>query len=169
MVLTGGRKGFTGVMSGFKFMDGRTTLEGPLNQVEKLTHWMAVMWQAYPEGSKELEALNGKSTHPTGTVEQPPAEVQRGMESGGEGAAQAEAPLSPGPDRADADGPAGVVPEGDGSGHAGQLKEALMMLDSTDDSHWTGQGLPSVEAVSKILGRKTTRAEIQAVAPDLTR
>lgn len=49
------------------------------------------------------------------------------------------------------------------------IKQALSKLDSMDDSHWTSDGAPAVEAVSNILGKKVTRAEIISAAPKFTR
>lgn len=49
------------------------------------------------------------------------------------------------------------------------LASALAALDPADDSHWTSAGLPSVAAVSDIVGAPVSRADIETVAPDLKR
>jgi len=49
------------------------------------------------------------------------------------------------------------------------LLEAVHLLDHSDDDHWTQDGLPSVEAVSGLIGSKVTRAEITAAAPNIKR
>lgn len=49
------------------------------------------------------------------------------------------------------------------------VADALQALDPANDEHWTSRGVPSIEAMTKMLGRAVTRAEIEAVAPDYTR
>lgn len=44
----------------------------------------------------------------------------------------------------------------------GRIKTAVEGLDGDDDSHWTGEGLPAVEAVAKALGVAVTRKQIDA-------
>ena len=50
-----------------------------------------------------------------------------------------------------------------------EIKEALAQLDGIDDSHWTADGAPAVEAVSEIVGQKVTRAQITDAAPKFSR
>lgn len=49
------------------------------------------------------------------------------------------------------------------------VADALQALDPSTDEHWTSRGVPSIEAMTKLLGRQVTRAEIEEVAPDYTR
>ena len=49
------------------------------------------------------------------------------------------------------------------------IKEALSKLDTIDDSLWTGEGFPKIDAVKEILGRPVTRQEIVEAAPKFTR
>lgn len=49
------------------------------------------------------------------------------------------------------------------------LKHALSQLDPKDDTQWTSDGAPLVEAVSRIAGRQVTRKEIVDADPALTR
>ena len=49
------------------------------------------------------------------------------------------------------------------------VADALQALDPSKDDHWTSRGVPSIEAMVKLLGRNVTRAEIEEVAPDYTR
>jgi hypothetical protein len=49
------------------------------------------------------------------------------------------------------------------------IKEALGQLDTLEDSNWTDDGAPAIEAVSSLLGRKVTRAEIIEAAPKFSR
>lgn len=49
------------------------------------------------------------------------------------------------------------------------VADALQALDPSKDDHWTSRGVPSIEAMVKLLGRAVTRAEIEKVAPDYTR
>lgn len=51
-----------------------------------------------------------------------------------------------------------------------KLLAALSLLVATDDSHWTDDGLPSVQVVRQLASDATvTRGDITRVAPDLTR
>lgn len=50
-----------------------------------------------------------------------------------------------------------------------EIKEALAQLDGMEDAHWTADGAPATAAVSEILGRKVTRAEITDAAPKFSR
>jgi len=49
------------------------------------------------------------------------------------------------------------------------IKEALAQLDTMEDDQWTADGAPATSAVSEILGRKVTRAEITDAAPKFSR
>ncbi|UUV44783.1 hypothetical protein RCRUDOLPH_16 [Rhodobacter phage RcRudolph] len=49
------------------------------------------------------------------------------------------------------------------------VADALQALDPANDEHWTARGVPSIEAMVKLLGRPVTRAEVEEVAPDYTR
>lgn len=49
------------------------------------------------------------------------------------------------------------------------IKEALAQLDSMEDSHWTADGAPAVDAVSTLMEKKVTRAEITNAAPKFSR
>lgn len=50
-----------------------------------------------------------------------------------------------------------------------EIRAAILMLDPDDDTHWTKEGLPAMEAVERMLGRDTTRVAINAAAPDAKR
>lgn len=49
------------------------------------------------------------------------------------------------------------------------VADAAAQLDHANDAHWTSTGLPDVAAVSEILGRKTSRAEIEEETDGLKR
>lgn len=49
------------------------------------------------------------------------------------------------------------------------IEDAILSLDATDDKQWTNAGLPAVDAISALVGRTVTRAEINEVAPDFMR
>lgn len=49
------------------------------------------------------------------------------------------------------------------------VADALQALDPKVDEHWTARGVPSIEAMTKLLGRAVSRAEIEEQAPDYTR
>ncbi|MGF1877269.1 hypothetical protein L4D77_18345 [Photobacterium frigidiphilum] len=50
-----------------------------------------------------------------------------------------------------------------------QIRVALASLDPNDDDHWTGGGLPSTSAVSKLTGFKVSRTDINEIAPNIQR
>lgn len=49
------------------------------------------------------------------------------------------------------------------------IREALSSLDTLDDSLWTSEGAPKIDAVKELLGRPVTRQEIIDVAPHFSR
>ena len=72
--------------------------------------------------------------------------------------------------------PAPEQPQDNGGGEQAPIKakietvaNALQALDPANDEHWTSRGVPSIEALTKMLGQAVTRAEIEAAAPDFTR
>ena len=50
-----------------------------------------------------------------------------------------------------------------------KIKDALSLLDHTNDEHWTAAGLPEVRVVKDLVGESVSRADIEAVAPELRR
>lgn len=42
------------------------------------------------------------------------------------------------------------------------LKDAIAKLDPANDAHWTDEGLPRLDALSSLAGRKVTRGEIDS-------
>jgi hypothetical protein len=49
------------------------------------------------------------------------------------------------------------------------LKDVLEELDQKDDSNWTAEGLPTLDAVSKKVGRTVTRKELNEISPGFVR
>lgn len=49
------------------------------------------------------------------------------------------------------------------------IEDAILTLDAANDKQWTNAGLPAVDAISALVGRTVTRAEINEVAPDFMR
>lgn len=49
------------------------------------------------------------------------------------------------------------------------IQEALASLDKADDGHWTTDGLPRIDVVSKRVGTSLKRGDITNAAPDFTR
>ena len=49
------------------------------------------------------------------------------------------------------------------------ILEALPLLDLQDDANWTGDGLPQLAMLAKLMGRTPLRAEVTAAAPDFNR
>ena len=166
LILTGGRKGKTCVLGRqFKFQDGIMHLSGSTPDVEAMTLYLGRCYEAYPEGSVELEAANGKRDLQETPKEHKEHAVSGDVQPPGPGAAEEKTTDGAGHDDAEA-GEAGVRAEGDG--HQA-IREALSQLDTVNDKHWTAEGLPAVVAVAEILGMVVTREEITAVAPDFNR
>jgi hypothetical protein len=49
------------------------------------------------------------------------------------------------------------------------LAEAIGQLNWEQETHWTSNNLPATDFLASIIGKKVTRAEVEAVAPDYTR
>ena len=50
-----------------------------------------------------------------------------------------------------------------------RIKEAAEGLDLADNGLWTSAGRPSPEAISRLVGKKVSAAQIKAAAPDVAR
>jgi len=50
-----------------------------------------------------------------------------------------------------------------------KIRKVLAKLDATNDSHWTGDGAPLLDHVSKKVGAPLTREDLVRVAPKFTR
>lgn len=144
-----------------KFVDGVFQFVGTADETENLSRYLA-MYSAYPEGSvldaaRDALAASGAAgevptpveVH-TKTVDQGPQPDPLEIRQAGKDAADKE--------QQDAKGPA-----------AETLAEALSLLKKDLNAHWTGQGLPSVDAVAALLGRAVTRKEIEEAAPGFKR
>jgi len=60
--------------------------------------------------------------------------------------------------------------EGKSDPPAPTLAEAIAALDPAVDDHWTGSGLPAMNAIEKIMGdRSVTRADVEAQAAGYNR
>lgn len=162
--LVGALEGQTVILGNRPFVDGVYTFEGRQDEVEALGRYLAY-FQAYPEGSPEIEAMRAQlaaaieagetptpnTTDPKSvkvvTVAEPdPLEIRQAEKD----AADAEQSQNQGP-------------------AAETVAEAVSMLDKNLNGHWTGQGLPSVDAITALLGRPATRKEIEEAAPGYKR
>lgn len=50
-----------------------------------------------------------------------------------------------------------------------ELKEALMNLDALDDDQWTADGVPKLDILAEVVGKKVKRQEVVDAAPEFTR
>lgn len=155
-VLVGHFAGKTVALGGHQFVEGvfefGASPEGVMpsdQEKQRKANLLAKMYQAYPEGSAELEAaqkrLAGNQT--------PPGELDVGKREDEEQATRQ---------------PAG----GGGSERQrfGAIRTALTKLDPKEDTHWTDGGLPAVAAVRQLSGDvEVSRQDITALAPKLTR
>lgn len=171
IILTGARAGMTGLLDGkYKTVNGVITLIGSAKDVEALTLYLGRMYQAFPEGSVQLEAANGKRHLHENPIPDPiealPSDVQPG---GARTSEKATADLRR--DDGTASGCEGLLSEGNGHQHSRihRIAEALKQLDTMNDAHWTADGRPACAAVESIIGDPVTRAEIAAAAPNFNR
>ena len=170
LVLTGARAGLTVKLGMYQFTDGKIPLRGSAPDVEAMSHWMAVNYAAYPEGSDELEAANGQcDLSKTAKSDSQHAVLGEVQPSGArtEAAPTDDRGGSDGADEGEADGP---VPEGYGHRYTRihRLQEVLNQLDPDNDAQWTATGLPSVGAVRALFDDSVSRADITEAAPNLT-
>ena len=169
--LTGPRAGQTCKLGKqFQFTNGKIVLHGSQGDVERLTHWLAINYAAYPVGHPKLEAGDGERTDPETTVEGATTEVLSDVQPDGEGTAPSET-LDGSPTDEAAPDSAPDLPAGDGHGdtRVHRIEEALTALDVTNDEHWIEGGKPAVQAVSTLMNEQVSRADIDAVAPDFIR
>lgn len=155
-ILVGPHAGKTITLGGHQFVegafdfgpDGAGVVPGP-DEVAKKGRLLAKLYQAYPEGSPELEAAAKRikgDKEPEGRLDVGKREEQQQAQQQPAGAG--------GSERA----------------RQGAVRSALTKLDPKVDAHWTGAGLPSVEAVRELSGDKeVSRGDIQNLAPKLTR
>ncbi len=62
------------------------------------------------------------------------------------------------------------INDGDDGNEGMSIELALKQLDHANDDHWNeSNGKPSTKAVTELVGRKVTRAEIEDVDPDFVR
>jgi hypothetical protein len=148
-VLVGPREGFSGSIGPYTFDRGvheyHDSQDKPL---EGLITYMARVHNAHERGSKALEAAELEWANNPGNPRH-----------GKTAAAAVPAKILTQDDVVNAGGVNAVA----------DVRVALHGLDPSNDEHWTGQGIPSVDAVSTIVGRKVSREEIERSAPGLNR
>lgn len=185
--LVGAHAGKTITLGGHEFVDGVFTFgankEGVMPSPQEATrksNLLGKCYQAYLEGP-ELDAAKARiekagaanageldvakredeeqaNRPPVGTKPEPKADKPADAEP------EQPAPAAPEPEVTP------PAPEQPTTERKGAVRTALTKLDATNDDHWTGQGLPSVEAVRELSGNKdVSRQDIQALAPKLNR
>jgi hypothetical protein len=157
-------------LTDYKFTDGRITLEGSDTEVNALTCFLGLNFQALPEGSAELaakqeEVARARQVHEHGEVRDGEGDLQGGA---GEGSEVTTDPGNGGADDAATTGEAGA---GDATRDGSRaIVEALSKLDPADDNAWTADGKPKMAALEVLLGRTDiTRAQVEAAAPGFSR
>lgn len=174
VVLTGGNRGKSGVFGKYKFLNGVCRLTGdPVNLQYALTY-LARAYQAYPEGSEELEqarALYESEDSKDGTTSNnEEATGQRGSESvHGENGTSGEqtqelrdndSEQSTGSSESGAvdrgssrrDGSQSSEPDSVAKAENPKLMTALRQLDPNNEDLWRTDGKPRMEAVEKLYG-----------------
>lgn len=194
LILTGGRRDFTGILpvggipeyaQQIPFKNGEAELDGDYSTIGGLLKYMERCYKAYPEGHpairKDLEE-NGISKPDPSPQQHSNQEVQGQARPTGQEASPI--PANDGSSAAPSgDSSSGGISSGDGHSNAGvhsgeeeedseqsRISETLKLLDHDNDSHWTADGLPAVEAVSQLCKDvPITRKKLNAYAPDFKR
>ncbi len=196
VVLSGGRRKFTGVLGRHAFVGGRCDLYlGPENMTAALTY-LARSYQAYPEGSPEaLAALErDKANGLLGDLQANPAKTDGAptpVQSAGDhdaGSLSGARALHGEVDASGSPGSEGLVPGGAGHENAGLgervepqqnsesvtlirlVQQAVQKLDPTVDDQWSEGGLPSVDYLAAALQNPgVTRELIELAVPGWNR
>ncbi len=156
------------VLAGYRFVEGRCTVEGSEEELENLSKYMSRCWGVTHGGSAVSESTGSGSTDAIpGGVRPDGAESSSASDDKQPGAAGA------------AGGSEGSVPVGHGHKDAGvpeesktlesRIRAAVDQLDPSRGDHWTNNGLPAVAAVETLVGEKVTREAINAAAPGILR
>lgn len=158
--LTGGRKGQTVVLRGYPFVNGRLVLTDEGERVARAIHVLHIHYQT--------EVVDGER-HPEANPDRTPVPAVVGdVEPGRQGPAALSAEDGSGHGQRPGADPSGLVPGRNGYSGSG-IVEALTFLDPADDSHWTPSGKPLVRAVSDIMRKTVTRADIELAVPRFKR
>lgn len=196
VVLTGPYAGKTMVLNRHHFTKGVALITGQPDEVSFTLAYLARSYQAYPEGSPELEAALSKvkangvqhhfSTNP---------QKQDGAPNTVQGEEDNQAGQVPDPRELQGErhadgsaGNAGLVPGGAGHENAGlgegvdylkeressaltlQLQNVIKGLDPKQDTHWTPDGFPALDTVAEGAKQPSlTRADVEAAVPGWTR
>lgn len=188
---TGVYAGKTVTLGGHRFVNGVAEFTGSQEELQPLLRKLARGWQAYPEGSEELAALqeqgNGeRGTDHTASQPRPDESVQRDGESRQQGSVQESEHV--GGEHAEAQaGDTGGVSGGHGHSNSGlseqhssesgaessvnpQLARIVYDLDPDNDNHWTQTGKPALSAVTEGYGSgDVTRSDVNKAAPGWNR
>jgi hypothetical protein len=141
--LTGAQAGRTAVLGGkYKFVRGVFRLSASLADTIQIAEFLKRNWQA--------EAFNEES------------EIESGVPPTGEVATSDEAEKQPEPTRSEGQNTAGARPDTARAGQAQSLKDTIQNLEK---KHFTKDGKPSVRELTKRMGRKVLRHEVDAVWP----
>lgn len=170
IVLTGTHAGKTIKLGKlpYNFVKGKMVLRGSAEDVALHAKFIERNWQGYPEGHPNLE----ETSHGNGELSQ---SAQRDEDESVQGPVQqagtgGQEPSDDG-QAADENAAGQVEPVSTGDGQQSapvneKLVKAIRKLDPTNDSHWTKEGKPAIEAVAKLYGANdVTRADVEAAAP----
>lgn len=185
VVLTGPDTGRTCLLHGKDFVNGEMVVSGTHSEVETQLRYIARTCRAYPLGSPELADAQERdhsrgiqhSTSPS-TGQGDHQRLRSGSRESPRRVQEVSADHGPGFDPVvSADGPEGMGAGGSGYEDSWlppeqitQIGNAVLALDPENDSHWTEDGLPSVEALASALANPSiSRQTIEAIAPGYTR
>jgi hypothetical protein len=167
LVLTGARAGQTCVLGKYPFINGRITLQGDTTAMAGIIKYLGRTFKAFPEGSVELAFYQKGGTGGQCDLQEAP---ERGhsetaapdVQPGGQGTPTF--PTGEGSNAVDSKaGAEGLHAERDGQ--TPSIEEVLKLLDPHNNDHWTSNGLPRADVVSRLMGRTVNRGELHAAAP----
>ena len=141
--LTGAQSGRTALLGGkYRFVRGVFHLSASLADTIQIAEFLKRNWQA--------EAFNEES------------EMESGVPQTGEVEVSDEAEKQPEPTQSEEQNTAGAGLDPARTGQAQSLKDTIQNLDK---KHFTKDGKPSVRELTKRMGRKVLRHEVDAVWP----
>lgn len=176
--LTGARTGSTCVLGKYQFVKGRTVVSGDGPKVASAVKFLGRIYAAFPVGSRELEVVRAKEKAAKGEV--PNGDAQTDPAAAGGAAAEVPGGVPPAGASGEAagDGPQPAAGAANPAEHGPvgyrhpdtRLREAILSLDKANDEHWTAEGKPRLDAITKQGGlANVTRRDVERVAPDACR
>lgn len=177
-ILVGPNEGKTIKLDRFDFVDGVFAYEtNSATDLQAVAFHLGTYYSAFHEDVVEIARRKYAETQAL-AVEQPKSLLEAAKPHNIEQQKAPELPADLAPPKVTAvdpldaplvDDPLGEAGSGQKSAKPETVADALQGLDPDKDTDWTGQGLPSVDAVTAAMGRTVTRKEIEEAGEGFTR